>query len=212
MARKHRTEHRKEAIRHDIAAMNNYEDELARQRLEDEAERDRVSNAQTQHNVNQDRERARQGVSRNLEPEFIQVVGHNVYTTPYQNILAVENALAAKSNPHRDDERLKVFLQSALLQINGRTAASMHNPAGPNPAVPDQGRPASQQRGSQVNQSQIQQQGVVATTLTSVRDYHDKYLQLSPISILEVLHQERLPDEKTFLLILRVRSVNKSPP
>jgi len=99
----------------------------------------------------------------------------------------MENALAAKCNPNPDDETLKVFLQTALLQLNGHTTASMHNPAGPNPAVPDQGRPASQQRGSQVNQSQIQQQGVVATTLTYVRDYHDKYLQLSPISILEAV-------------------------
>ena len=60
-------------------------------------------------------ELVRERVSCNLEPEFIQVVGHNVYTTPYQNILAVENALATKSNPNPDDERLKVFLQMALL-------------------------------------------------------------------------------------------------
>ena len=79
------------------AALKDYEEELAQQRLQDEAERDHVANAQSQHTANQDREWARQGVSRNLEPEFIQVVGHNVYTTPYQNILAVENALAAKS-------------------------------------------------------------------------------------------------------------------
>ena len=97
VACKHRVEHRKEAMRRYDAALKDYEEELAQQRLQDEAERDHVANAQSQHTANQDREWARQGVSRNLEPEFIQVVGHNVYTTPYQNILAVENALAAKS-------------------------------------------------------------------------------------------------------------------
>jgi hypothetical protein len=96
-------------------ALIDYEDELARMWLEDEANQDYVLNAQNQRNANHDRERARQEVSRNLDPKLIQIVGHRVYTTPYENIMVVENALAAKSNPHPKDERLKVILQSALL-------------------------------------------------------------------------------------------------
>lgn len=35
---------------------------------------------------------------------------HNVYNTPLANVLAVENALATRTNPNPDDERVVVLL------------------------------------------------------------------------------------------------------
>lgn len=70
LARKRRAEHHREAMRRYRADLKEHEVELARRQLEDEADRDRAANAQIQHNANQDREQARQGISRNLDPEF----------------------------------------------------------------------------------------------------------------------------------------------
>ena len=82
------------------------------------------------------------------------MAGHNVYTTPLANIMAVENALAARTNPSQDDERLLVFLQSAVMQLKGRNSASMQDP----PAQ-DQRNPAPRQHENRVHQSQGYQQG-----------------------------------------------------
>ena len=55
------------------------------QRLRDEeAERQR-----------QDRDVVRASTSRNLEPEFMEVAGHMVFTMPYANIYALVEEMAA---------------------------------------------------------------------------------------------------------------------
>ena len=69
-----------------------------------------TADAQHQRNANRDHNQVWEGLSHNLEPDFSRMAGDNVYTTPLANIMAIENALAARTNPSQDDERLQVFL------------------------------------------------------------------------------------------------------
>ena len=124
---KQRAIHHREAIQRFQTEMKNYEDEVARRRLEDEVARDNAIADQNRRHVEQIRNQAREGVSCNLEPDFIRMAGHNVYTTPLENILAIENALPTRTNPSLEDQRLAVLLQSAALQMKGH-GLSIQNP------------------------------------------------------------------------------------
>ena len=52
----------------------------------------------------QDRDAARAFASRNLEPEFMEVAGHKVFTTPYANIYALVEEMVAIENPTLDQQ------------------------------------------------------------------------------------------------------------
>lgn len=83
-----------------------------------------------------------------MEPDFIRMVGHNVYTTPLANIIAAENALATRMNLNPDDERVAIFLQSAVMQLRGRGPSMQDQP------VQHQRDHSPQHQGSWVHQSQ----------------------------------------------------------
>ena len=57
----------------------------------------------------------RTSASRNLDAEFMEVAGHRVFTTPYANIYALANEMAAIENPTEEQQRLKVILESTTL-------------------------------------------------------------------------------------------------
>jgi hypothetical protein len=73
---------------------------------------------------------------------------HNVYTTPLETLLTAKNALATRTNPNLDDQRVAVLLQSAVMQLRGRGESMQDQP------VQQQPNPVPQQQGSQVHQSQ----------------------------------------------------------
>lgn len=58
----------------------------------------------------------------------MEVDGHKVYNTPYQNVVVVANELANKPNFILEEERFNIMLQSIALQLNGRNLASVANP------------------------------------------------------------------------------------
>lgn len=64
------------------------------------------------------------------------MVGHNVYTTPLANVLAVENALDTRTNPNLYDERVAVLLQPTVMQLRG------HGPSMQDQAIQHQRDPA----------------------------------------------------------------------
>lgn len=141
VARKRRAEHCRESLQWYQAALRDYEQELQRQRLLDEAEQNRAASANARGFANRDHDRRHAEVSRNLEPEFMEVAGTRVYTIPYANIMG------ARENSSPDDEHLKNILQCTLLQLNGRNLASIQNPR-----IQEQPDPASNRAGSQANQ------------------------------------------------------------
>ena len=47
----------------------------------------------------------------------MEVASHRVFITPYANVYALANELAAIENPTDDQRRLKVILESAALQM-----------------------------------------------------------------------------------------------
>ena len=57
----------------------------------------------------------RASASRNLDAEFMEVAGHRVFTTPYANVYALANELAAIENPTDDQWCLKVIMESIAL-------------------------------------------------------------------------------------------------
>ena len=77
----------------------------------------------------QDRDAVRASASRNLEPEFMEVVGHRVFTTPYANVYALVEEIAAIENPTLDQQRLKVILESTALQMQAAKVTSQANPS-----------------------------------------------------------------------------------
>jgi len=77
-----------------------------------------------------DRDAFRASASRNLDAKFMELAGHRVFTTPYANVYALANVLAAIENPTDDQQRLKVILESTALQMQaGRGASAAHNPS-----------------------------------------------------------------------------------
>jgi hypothetical protein len=52
----------------------------------------------------QDRDAIRAFASRNLEPEFMEVAGHRVFTTPYANVYVLVEEMAAIENPTLDQQ------------------------------------------------------------------------------------------------------------
>ena len=60
----------------------------------------------------------------------MEVAGYRVFTTPYANIYALENELAAIENPTDDQRRLKVILESTTLQMQATRGVS----TAPNPS------------------------------------------------------------------------------
>jgi hypothetical protein len=46
----------------------------------------------------------RASASRNLEPEFMEVAGHRVFTTPYANVYALVEEMVAIENPTLDQQ------------------------------------------------------------------------------------------------------------
>jgi hypothetical protein len=109
-------------------ALKNYEDEVARRWLEDEVVRDQAIEDQNRCRAEQDRQEARQGISCNLELDFFRMAGHNVYTTPLENLLAAENVLATRTNLNPDDQRVAILLQSAIMQLRGRGPSMQDQP------------------------------------------------------------------------------------
>ena len=45
----------------------------------------------------------------------MEVAGHRVFTTPYANIYALANEMAAIENPTEEQQQLKVILESIAL-------------------------------------------------------------------------------------------------
>ena len=76
------------------------------QHLRDEAERQC-----------QDRDVVRASASRNLEPEFMEVASHRVFTMPYANVYALVEEMVVIENPTPDQQRLKIILESTSLQM-----------------------------------------------------------------------------------------------
>ena len=52
----------------------------------------------------QDRDAVRASASRNLEPEFLEVAGHRVFTMPYANVYALVEEMVAIENPTLDQQ------------------------------------------------------------------------------------------------------------
>jgi hypothetical protein len=64
---------------------------------------------------------------------------HNVYTTLIENLLTTENALATRTNPNLDDQRVVVLLQSVVMQLRGRVPSMQDQPVSQQPnLVPQQ--------------------------------------------------------------------------
>ena len=63
----------------------------------------------------QDRDAIRASTSRNLEPKFMEVASHRVFTTPYTNVYALVEEMVAIENPTPDQQQLKVILESTAL-------------------------------------------------------------------------------------------------
>ena len=59
----------------------------------------------------------------------MEVVGHRVFTTPYANVYALVEEMAAIENPTLDQQRLKVILESTTLQMQAAKATSKANPS-----------------------------------------------------------------------------------
>jgi hypothetical protein len=57
--------------------------------------------AEWQH---RDRDAIRGSASRNLEPEFMEVASHRVFTMPYANVYALVEEMAAIKNPTPDQQ------------------------------------------------------------------------------------------------------------
>ena len=52
----------------------------------------------------QDHDALRASASRNLEPEFMELAGHRVFTMPYANVYALVEEMAAIENPTPDQQ------------------------------------------------------------------------------------------------------------
>jgi len=52
----------------------------------------------------QDHDVVRASASRNLEPEFMEVASHRIFTTPYANIYALVEEMVAIENPTLDQQ------------------------------------------------------------------------------------------------------------
>ena len=67
----------------------------------------------------------------------MEVAYHRVFTTPYANIYALVEEMAAIENPIQDQQRLKVILESTDLQMQAVKATSQANPfRGPEARAP----------------------------------------------------------------------------
>ena len=77
-------------------------EEEDRQFLEDE--RRRRDREEQRRNLND--------VSRNLEPEFMQIQGARVYHDPFANVYELATNLERIQNPTPDQERMRVILQA----------------------------------------------------------------------------------------------------
>jgi len=59
----------------------------------------------------------------------MEVASHKVVTTPYANIYALVEEMAAIENPIPDQQQLKVILESIALQMQAAKATSQANPS-----------------------------------------------------------------------------------
>ena len=59
----------------------------------------------------------------------MEVASHKVVTTPYANIYALVEEMAAIENPTPDQQRLKVILESIALQMQAAKATSQADPS-----------------------------------------------------------------------------------
>jgi hypothetical protein len=76
----------------------------------------------------------RASASRNLDADFMEVIGHRVFTTPYANVYTLAIELAAIENPTDDQWRHLVILESTAQQMKAAKATSAANPSqGPEP-------------------------------------------------------------------------------
>jgi len=71
----------------------------------------------------------------------MEVAGHRVFTTPYGNVYALVEEMAAIENLTPDQQRLKVILESTALQMQDAKATSQANPSrGPKARAPAHSR------------------------------------------------------------------------
>ena len=59
----------------------------------------------------------------------MEVAGHRVFTTPYANVYALVEEMAAIENPTPNQQRLKVILQYTTLQMQAAKVTSQANPS-----------------------------------------------------------------------------------
>ena len=59
----------------------------------------------------------------------MEVAIHRVFTTPYANVYALVEEMAAIENPPLVQQRLKVILESIALQMQAAKATSQANPS-----------------------------------------------------------------------------------
>ena len=57
----------------------------------------------------------------------MEVASHRVFTTPYTNVYALVEEMAAIENPPPVQQRLKVILESIALQMQAAKATSQTN-------------------------------------------------------------------------------------
>ncbi|CAD6340257.1 unnamed protein product [Miscanthus lutarioriparius] len=72
--------------------------DVERRRLAVEAAYERLWDEEAERQC-QDHDAARASASRNLEPEFMEVAGHMVFTMPYANVYPLVEEMAAIENP-----------------------------------------------------------------------------------------------------------------
>ena len=80
----------------------------------------------------------------------MEVAGHRVFTTPYANVYALVEEMAAIENPTLDQQWLKVILESIALQMQAAKVTSQANPS----RGPDVQAPAHSHMGPQGNQGE----------------------------------------------------------
>lgn len=141
--------------RHRKEEMERYQStcrEVERKCLEDEAAHQQCLEDKTRNREHGEHEGVLASASRNLEADFMEVAWHTVYNTPYANIFPLATELASIQNPTEEQQHLKVILQSAALQLNGRNLASIANPSQGGSSRPEQRRSVHEWLGERASQ------------------------------------------------------------
>ncbi|HET8670998.1 MAG TPA: hypothetical protein VFM05_10340 [Candidatus Saccharimonadales bacterium] len=113
---------RRQRARARKAALDKYEAELEdynRRILAREAEDQQYLDDQRRVREREEQRRRAQESSRNLLPDFIEIQGVRVYNDPFANIYELATELNTKQNLTPEQQKFKVVLEAAAIQLKG---------------------------------------------------------------------------------------------